>query len=587
MEHLLETKTFEEGAVVLDGGPYAYKKEFDHNAVGSHYDMIQASTCLPLGVYTFILYDKKGDGICCDYGRGEYGIDLSKGRMVRPLSSGKFVGAGEVTPFEVTAEDIDILPALLSLPSSVDAIANDGGGSATGAAASDAMVSSTAVEPCATFSMHLVPDQYGNETSWALLRRSGVGNLMQTYHPTVSLYPTISPHPTRPLNDVSGRRSLKEPTTVAKNLRRVQKGLRQQQWDTVLAGGPYSYREDFNNDMASGSHYNAIIATTCLSIGSYKFVLSDEGKDGICCNYGIGEYGINLSSGSVGRVVRPLSAGKFKGPQSVTSFMVTNDDVESLPVVGSTPTQLIHSSNQVEGESPPSADVASTSEALPGSMGFEHPEVHGATYTKEPLVTHFVAPNTVPTTSINALSSLVTLPDAVTTKFSKSFGILFDIETSSSGKLPLVIAGMDMYLDSTNSVHYEVWSKPGSWQDIDATNPQYFKDFRQVSHGTVIGKGSADFTKIPLRDFQSVEIRGSRQAFYVTLSDDDMVFESYEGDGIGRHEMAAAVQASVEGTFQVYYGTAVRDYPLDRADPATDFWNNAGFLGRIWYRKSD
>ena len=84
----------------------------------------------------------------CDYGRGEYGINLSKGRVIRPLSLGKFSGTSQVTPFQVTTDDIDVLPpiasttsdtASLALPSSIDP---------------DNYEAST---PCASFSMHLVP----------------------------------------------------------------------------------------------------------------------------------------------------------------------------------------------------------------------------------------------------------------------------------------------------------------------------------------------------------------------------------------------------------------------------------------------
>ncbi len=54
--------------------------------MGEHYEMIRATTCLPVGSYTFTLYDAGEDGICCDYGRGEYGINHSKGRVVRRVS---------------------------------------------------------------------------------------------------------------------------------------------------------------------------------------------------------------------------------------------------------------------------------------------------------------------------------------------------------------------------------------------------------------------------------------------------------------------------------------------------------------------
>ena len=43
------------GLVVLDGGPYKYKKQFNYDAIGSHYEIIEATACLPVGMYTFTL----------------------------------------------------------------------------------------------------------------------------------------------------------------------------------------------------------------------------------------------------------------------------------------------------------------------------------------------------------------------------------------------------------------------------------------------------------------------------------------------------------------------------------------------------
>ena len=175
--------------------------------------------------------------------------------------------------------------------------------------------------------------------------------------------------------------------------------------------------------------------------------------------------------------------------------------------------------------------------------------------------------------------------DGTTTGRGKSYGILFDVETSPSAS-SLVIAGMDLYLDTYIDTHYEIWTKSGSWQDVNVANPDYFAGFRQVSHGKITGKGASDFTKIALRDFEDVEIQvGQRQAFWVTLSDNKLVFKSYEEEGISRHEMGSVVQAGKD-EFKVFYGAAVRAYPLELADPVTDFWNNAGFLGRLWYKKN-
>lgn len=97
------------------------------------------------------------------------------------------------------------------------------------------------------------------------------------------------------------------------------------------------------------------------------------------------------------------------------------------------------------------------------------------------------------------------------------------------------------------------------------------------------GKGASDFARIALQDFADVEMqRGQQQAFYVTLTDNRLVY----AEGTDRHEMNISVQAEND-EFTVFYGAAVRAYPLGLADPVTDFWYNAGFLGRLWYRRSD
>jgi hypothetical protein len=106
--------------------------------------MVRATACLPPGAYEFVLYDAGGDGICCRYGRGEYALALA-GRAVRPLAPGGFQGKSEVTPFDVGADDLDVRPA-------AEAEA------ATAGSAPDGL-SATPTEPCASFSMHLIPDQ--------------------------------------------------------------------------------------------------------------------------------------------------------------------------------------------------------------------------------------------------------------------------------------------------------------------------------------------------------------------------------------------------------------------------------------------
>lgn len=165
----------------------------------------------------------------------------------------------------------------------------------------------------------------------------------------------------------------------------------------------------------------------------------------------------------------------------------------------------------------------------------------------------------------------------------KSYGILFDIETATS----VVIAGMELVLSTTSPTYYEIWSKEGSWQDVNVDEPNYFEGFRKVSHGSIDGQGASEFSFIPLHEFQDIVMEGGgRHAFWVTLSDDHLAFINYDDEEgtVSRHEMESDVQISSD-ELNVLYGAAVRAYSLEYADPATDFWYNAGFLGRIWYKE--
>ncbi len=171
----------------------------------------------------------------------------------------------------------------------------------------------------------------------------------------------------------------------------------------------------------------------------------------------------------------------------------------------------------------------------------------------------------------------------VTAGRGKSYGVLFDVEATVTS-LSLVVVGMDLFLDTTSPTHYEIWTKRGSWQILNNEDPDYFMGFRQVSHGSIAGRGPSEFTPIGIQDFRDVYIEGGqRQAFWVTLSDNNLIFKNNEGEGVSRHEIGSVVQAS-SGEFEVYFGAAVRAYPLENADPITDFWYNAGFFGRVWYK---
>jgi len=154
----------DEETPIEKGGPYSYTKAFDNGRAGDHYEMVHSTTCLSVGKYAFILYDAKGDGICCQYGRGEYGINLSKGKTIRPLSPGDFVSTEEITSFTVSEDDIDVLPEIPSLPDNI--ISESGDDNDESDLPLDGVLDTITGEdsittPCASWSMHLIPDQFG------------------------------------------------------------------------------------------------------------------------------------------------------------------------------------------------------------------------------------------------------------------------------------------------------------------------------------------------------------------------------------------------------------------------------------------
>lgn len=75
-------------------------------AQGSNYDDFEAGTkkietfCLDAGCYTFYMYDDYGDGICCDYGDGEYQLLDNTGSVI--FESNGLFGTYEATDFCIT-----------------------------------------------------------------------------------------------------------------------------------------------------------------------------------------------------------------------------------------------------------------------------------------------------------------------------------------------------------------------------------------------------------------------------------------------------------------------------------------------------
>jgi hypothetical protein len=95
--------------IVMSGGPYKYGK---YTSTQGYTEQIYESICLPIGKYKFLLHDKMGDGLCCQYGRGQYGIMIrDSARTIRPMKDGLFLGKEEITSFEITIDDVGVMGA--------------------------------------------------------------------------------------------------------------------------------------------------------------------------------------------------------------------------------------------------------------------------------------------------------------------------------------------------------------------------------------------------------------------------------------------------------------------------------------------
>jgi len=88
----------EAGNQVASGGPYV---DFNTN-------IIQTDVCLPTGCYNFTIFDAFSDGICCEFGDGEYAILDLNGNLL--ISSNGVFAASETTTFAVGGNDCGTTP---------------------------------------------------------------------------------------------------------------------------------------------------------------------------------------------------------------------------------------------------------------------------------------------------------------------------------------------------------------------------------------------------------------------------------------------------------------------------------------------
>jgi len=156
--------------------------------------------------------------------------------------------------------------------------------------------------PCAPITIDLATDQYGNETTWALYRLAEVNNESKMLKATRAS-----------ANEVGHKKRLR-PVALSESNRKMEESINN--GSQVRLGGPYTYMSDTGADFTSPVYTSSV----CLPEGNYSFVISDV--NGICCQYGLGQYSIFFNGG---RTVRDAS-GVFT-EKEITPFEVTSDDV--------------------------------------------------------------------------------------------------------------------------------------------------------------------------------------------------------------------------------------------------------------------
>ncbi|KAL3778657.1 hypothetical protein HJC23_008641 [Cyclotella cryptica] len=419
---------------------------------------------------------------------------------------------------------------------------------------------------CAYFTVEIVTDMYGNETSWVLsylFNRDKTVDVADAndsetqghdHDDDADVVVYTERYISSPSRFRGTRNRLRQHNTqwqrkLSKEEPQQQQEQQQQpsaSWNNsqpsqvpqelpVGNGGPYMYLGTApSSPQPNTSSHNS---TYCLTKGSYKFDLYDANGDGFCCHYGNGSYSLYFNGG--GRSIVQSSQFKDERMESV-EFKVTDDDI-MLSTMLSTASPSFSSTFPVSSY-PPSMTPFNRSSASIKRM---------------------------------ATASWLDLQSDV----SKSYGLIFDIQTNRNIS-SLVIAGMELLLYTTNSIHYEVWTMPGSWRELNTSESAAFSSsFSPVANGTMLGRGVCEdcgFSSIPLDDFQDVLIEGAKtvQSFWVTLASDNLVFK--------KHDKSQIAQSSCD-SFTVNVGSAVLVYPLENVDPDLDLSGNNGFLGAIQY----
>lgn len=261
-------------------------------------------------------------------------------------------------------------------------------------------------------------------------------------------------------------------------------------------------------------------AIVCLGKGFYHFIIHES--------LGANSYALQLENG---KQLRPMSVGNYTHGVEKTSFDVTDFDIMG---------------------------TNTSSAPLPASQS-----------------------NISSYHNTNSTGLMTSSGADLVYDISKAYGILFDLET---GESPLTVVSMELYLDTSFLAHYEIHTKEGSWKG----KGNDLSGFRQVSHGSITGMGvcqqedNCTLATISSEEFQPILLPSmSRHSFYVTLTTDDLIYQHLADSGGINYD---DVEQASDSELTVYKGAAVLKYPLELADPTTDF-RPGGFIGRLIYEE--
>jgi hypothetical protein len=275
------------------------------------------SLCLQEGEYKFEIFDSELDGMCCDYGPGNYNVTSSNGGVI--AEGGKFGGSESIAftiPFVTTPSSMPSMSrspssssppsaSPTSLPSMTPSISLNP--SMSPSSSSVPSSSSAPTETCYWIDITIVYDSYPEET-WLELWKSV--DVSQDYEVTRS----------------------------------------------QMEVEPGNYELVKLHDASLGDTFYS--ESICLQEGEYRFTIFDIAwGNGICCGYGSGNYNVTTSNG-----VLIEEGGEFSYTESTTFSIPFITAPSSMPSISRSPASSSSPSTIPSFSSAPSSlSFASTS----------------------------------------------------------------------------------------------------------------------------------------------------------------------------------------------------------------------------------